>query len=168
MQMHYFWLHIGSFLMHHRVCSSFLPPLPLPPLFSAPPPPAASALVCDTLRTLGVRCVTPETLRLAKVEDHASSVPRSIFAESLCSRFFSGENLTCARQNLTWLVQQSVGCSICREHLCSKKRAGAGGVQSCPEGRCRPIRASAQARDRCCRSLLRIPRSSRPLLVGWQ
>lgn len=33
-------------------------------------------MVCDALRDLGVQCVTPECLRLAKVEDHSSSVPR--------------------------------------------------------------------------------------------
>jgi hypothetical protein len=33
-------------------------------------------MVCDALRDFGVQCVTPECLRLAKVEDHSSSVPR--------------------------------------------------------------------------------------------
>jgi hypothetical protein len=37
---------------------------------------AASSMVCDALRDFGVQCVTPECLRLAKVEDHSSSVSR--------------------------------------------------------------------------------------------
>ena len=33
-------------------------------------------LVCDALKALGVHCVTPESLRLAKVEDSAACAPR--------------------------------------------------------------------------------------------
>ena len=36
----------------------------------------ASVLVCDALKALGVHCVTPESLRLAKVEDSAACAPR--------------------------------------------------------------------------------------------
>ena len=33
-------------------------------------------LVCDALKALGVHCVTPESLRLAKVEDSSACAPR--------------------------------------------------------------------------------------------
>ena len=36
----------------------------------------ASVLVCDALKALGVHCVTPESLRLAKVEDSSACAPR--------------------------------------------------------------------------------------------
>jgi len=44
-------------------------------------------MVCDALKALGVQCVTPESLRLAKVEDHVSSVPRLVCVRTHASTY---------------------------------------------------------------------------------
>ena len=77
-------LRVGSFFMQSRAHSA-APNGQGAPARSAEARPAgtsgasireASVLVCDALKALGVHCVTPESLRLAKVEDSAACAPR--------------------------------------------------------------------------------------------
>jgi hypothetical protein len=113
---------------------------------------AASAMVCNTLEALGVRCVTPESLRLAKVEDHASSTPRlplrmrmpawrallppSSVGAAFCER---------TRMLIVVLVPlQALGCAPRCEHPSGTTRNSTGCIPSHSAQRCCALSSSGE------------------------